>query len=253
MNTISMQTVTITAETLQVLAKQKEFGNLVALYITYVEITTWQRNNSVKATTEFMAKRLRWDRHKIIRLKKILISLDLVRDVIKKDDKGKVIGHFILVRHVYADESNHPAENPQGGNNHSVEFEQTSAKDLKESAKDLKESTLDAETALQLQTIYTAYLTHVKLDVQALRNMPVDMVTKMLDDASKKYRLTPKRKAKVLTRLKDSGYDACLKAIQNIGKSDWHRDNGDGEWYAHIDWIFGSYEKTEEWSNKNGN
>lgn len=141
MGTVSLQTVTITAETLQLLAKQKEYGNLLALYIMYVEITTWQSNNSVKATTEFMAKRLKWDRHKIIRLKKVLVKLDLIRDVVKKDDKGKVLGHYILVRHVYNDESIHPAEKPQGGIHHRVESKQTSANNLNKSANDLKEST----------------------------------------------------------------------------------------------------------------
>ena len=75
----------------------------------------------------------------------------------------------------------------------------------------------------------------------------------ILDKAKNKYRLTEKRRAKVASRLKDAGYDMIKQAIINCSKSDFHR--GDSEksngWKAGLDWICNSYEKVEEWANRN--
>lgn len=100
METVSFQPVTVTAETLQRLSKQDKYPELLALYMSYVEMTTWQHNNSIKATTDFMAKRLHWTEKKIRTHKKTLTELGLIEDIIRKDETGKITGHYILVKYV---------------------------------------------------------------------------------------------------------------------------------------------------------
>lgn len=109
--------VTITAETLQILYKQPNAMRLITLYMAYVEISTWQSNNSVKATTSFMAKRLGWTTKSVQSAKKRLKELGLIEDVRRTDDNHKVIGYFVLVKFVIKND-----EKPVGGLSEGVDY-----------------------------------------------------------------------------------------------------------------------------------
>lgn len=70
----------------------------------------------------------------------------------------------------------------------------------------------------------------------------------LLEAAARKTSLTPKRYQKMSLRVGELGIDSCVKAIQKIAQSEWHRGENDNKWKATIEWLFGSREKTEEWS-----
>ena len=63
------------------------------------------------------------------------------------------------------------------------------------------------------------------------------------------YKLTDKRKAKIAARLREFSVEDLLLAIRNISADDFYTGGGDRKWFAHLDWIFNSYERTEEWVN----
>lgn len=72
----------------------------------------------------------------------------------------------------------------------------------------------------------------------------------LLESASRKTRLTDKRKQKLAARLDSLGVELCSKAIVNIGRSDFHRGVNDRKWKATIEWLFNTDEKVEELANR---
>lgn len=98
---IKMSPVTITGETMAVLRHEKNYSDLLALYITYAEVTQWQNTNRIKATGSFMQKRMGWGRDRLIKNKKRLVELDLIANTITHDGK-KISGHFIDIKYVIA-------------------------------------------------------------------------------------------------------------------------------------------------------
>ena len=73
----------------------------------------------------------------------------------------------------------------------------------------------------------------------------------LLEELAKSYRLTPKRKEKIGARIKDAGYEMLVRAIKNITDSPWHMGDNDREWKADLaEFLCRSYEKVEEWANK---
>jgi hypothetical protein len=131
--------VTITFETLDRLCKEDKSADLIALYMSYVAITQWQNTTSIKATTDFMATRLKWDRHKLIATKKKLEQLGLIEARTTKDKLGKVTRHYIRVMYVITSETQ-SGQNPQGGETHSVEMAHTSTINEQQSASNLQKS-----------------------------------------------------------------------------------------------------------------
>ena len=103
----------------------------------------------------------------------------------------------------------------------------------------------------EIQKLYRLYLREMKVDPQDLAAASTpEQRRDLIIAASKRYKLTPKRRDKIRLRVQDAGYDMCKRAIINLGKSDWHRGVNDSGWSADIDWLFGSFEKTETWANK---
>lgn len=96
---IRMKPVTITGETMSVLREEKNYSDLLALYMTYAEITQWQNNKRIRATGTFMQKRMNWGKDKLTKNKARLIELGLVNDVSTREN-GKITGHFIEVSYV---------------------------------------------------------------------------------------------------------------------------------------------------------
>lgn len=117
--------VTITFETLDRLTKEKKPADLIALYMSYAAIVQWQQTTTVKATTDFMATRLGWGRDKVIRTKKKLENLGLICSVARKDEKGKVTGHFVRVMYIITSEAQ-STQKPEGGFVHTVDSKDTS-------------------------------------------------------------------------------------------------------------------------------
>lgn len=130
----SFTPVTVTVETLQVLSKQPHYADLLALYMACVEITTWQKNNSIKASKGFMMERLHWGETKLLRTKKSLVKLGLLQNKTTKDNKGLITGHYVLVKHIVS--TTH--QTPGAGLDHALDFEGTSANDLQLSANNSK-------------------------------------------------------------------------------------------------------------------
>ena len=89
---------------LDLLLKESDGDNLIALYVFYYYTAKWQKTNQPKATTTYVMKGLGWGEDRVLRIKGRLKELNLVKDVIQRDSNGKIMGYFIKVNFIW---SNH--------------------------------------------------------------------------------------------------------------------------------------------------
>lgn len=192
-DTALFRPVTITFETLDRLTKEKNPSDLIGLYMSYVAIVQWQQTVNIKATTDFMATRLGWDRHKVIRTKKSLEDLGLIVSVARKDSKGKVTGHYIRIMYIITDVVQ-SGQIPQCGLVHSVESAHTSAANEQLSANNSQSFVQKQKELLLLVN---------KITGRSFRTLPERGVKKTLD-------------AFTLEEI-----DSALRAL---AADDWHRE-----------------------------
>lgn len=193
MQTVSFTPITVTVETLQILSKETNYANLLALYMACVEITTWQKNNSIKASRNFMMKRLNWGENRLSKAKARLVELGLLENVRRTKKDGTVEGHYVLVKHVI-----HTPLKPSAGFEHGVDSEGTSANDLQLNANDSK-------------TILPT-LTKQKKDLLVL----VNKVT------NRNFRTLPERGVK--KTLDAFSMVEIEYALRALAADDWHRE-----------------------------
>lgn len=99
---INNEPLVISKSIIDLFLKEEKPADLIALYTFYYYTAKWQRTNQPKATTNFTAKGLHWGDDKVIDRKKILIKLNLIENVMKKDKKtGKIIGNYIKVNFIW--------------------------------------------------------------------------------------------------------------------------------------------------------
>jgi hypothetical protein len=97
--------------TLDILLKQENPGDLIALYTFYYYTAKWQDTTKAKATTAYTAKGLQWSEPRVRRSKKKLIELQLVEDVRITDSKtGKVKGYYVQVKFIWTLAEAHPVD-----------------------------------------------------------------------------------------------------------------------------------------------
>lgn len=111
----------------------------------------------------------------------------------------------------------------------------------------------NTDTQNLIDKVYFGYLLNFRIDKDDYNLSSPERRLEILDKAKKKYKLTDKRKAKIASRLDDAGYEMIKQAIINCAKSDFHRGESDRSngWSANLEWICNSYEKVEEWANRN--
>lgn len=225
--TSSFTPLTITVETLQMLAKQEKYADLLALYMAYVEISTWQETQSIKATADFMMKRLNWGKSRFYQAKLALVKLGLIIDRQNKEQKsGKMMGHYILVRHIV----NHPTSFPEGGFDGRVGLETTSTTNL-------QESTTNQNKSAGMRASKMIKTSSGEITIE-------EFLSRIIVLVNKKEKVTAERVTLLRARLKDYTAVEVWKAAQAFSKSQWHRDNGQmsidnllrpskfGRWYA---------------------
>ena len=136
-NFLENQIIILTKQTLDVFLQQKNPMELIGVYSFYYYTAKWQKTNQIKCTTGYVAKGLSIGEAKVRAVKKQLIDLGLIEDVQSKDENNRITGHYIKINYVFKKETldklEPPLQNstgwnePQGGNNHSVENEETNA------------------------------------------------------------------------------------------------------------------------------
>jgi hypothetical protein len=139
--------------------------------------------------------------------------------------------------------SKHPSSNDEGGVHETMNIGNK------------KENKITSETMDQITKIYKLWCIYMIVDPEIRSHGAADSRAAALEEATKRYRLTTKRRDAVARRLADAGYEQLVRAIKSISQSPFHRDGIDnrgeeGTWKATLEWLCKSYEKVEEWANK---
>lgn len=195
--TATIEPVSVTRSTLHLLAQQENYAELLALYMAFVEVASWQKNNSIKATKSFMLNRLKWGGTKYSERKAKLIELGLIENITKKEPgTNKIKSHYVLVKHMVNIDS-HLHSQPEGGFHHQVDNSATSANDLNISANNINKNTSSYKKSNEL----------------------ISLVNRVI---GRQFRTLPaKGSKKTLETFSLEEIEQALVALKN---HDWHRE-----------------------------
>lgn len=105
----------LSKQTLDLLLKQRNPGDLISLYTFYYYTAKWQKTNQPKASVAYVAKGLHWNKDKVIKVKKQLEELGLIEEIRRVDENtGKVLGWYIRIVDLWKAEEPH-SSNPESG------------------------------------------------------------------------------------------------------------------------------------------
>lgn len=76
-----------------------------------------------------------------------------------------------------------------------------------------------------------------------------DLFVEKFNKNPKTFKLTPKRRKKIKTRLKDCGESMIRKAIENTANNSFYTGENERGWKADLDFILRSYEQVERLAN----
>ena len=76
-----------------------------------------------------------------------------------------------------------------------------------------------------------------------------DLFVEKFNKNPKTFKLTPKRRKKIKTRLKDCGESMIRKAIENTANNSFYMGENERGWKADLDFILRSYEQVERLAN----
>lgn len=105
-NFIENSLIILTKQTLDIFLRQENPSELIALYTFYYYTAKWQQTNQIKCTSHYVAKGIRWDRHKVLRVKKQLIDFGLIEEIRRVDPETKrVVGFYIKMNYIFKKET----------------------------------------------------------------------------------------------------------------------------------------------------
>ena len=106
-------------------------SDLIAMYMFYYYTAKWQKTNSVRATTGYVAEGLKWSIPRVQRSKKVLMELGLIEERRERDETGRIGKIYIQVNFIWGAEAteevvHHPRGSPPSGKtlewkNHAVD------------------------------------------------------------------------------------------------------------------------------------
>jgi predicted transcriptional regulator len=113
-------------------------------------------------------------------------------------------------------------------------------------------NTLSETELQQITTIHRQYVLRFIIDQNRREYAAPDELEKLVDDAIKsQYRLTPKRKSILHTRLKDAGYEMIKQALTKADKDPWMHGSNERGWVMDLyEYLLRSYEQVEKWARK---
>ena len=114
-NLVENNILILSKQTLDLLLKRRNPGDLISLYTFYYYTAKWQKTNQPKASVAYVAKGLHWNKDKVIKVKKQLEELGLIEEIRRVDENtGKVLGWYIRIVDLWKTEEPH-SSNPESG------------------------------------------------------------------------------------------------------------------------------------------
>jgi hypothetical protein len=82
--------------------KQENPGDLIAVYCHYYFTGRWQKTNQPWATDVYIRKGLKFSENRVRRARKKLEELGLIEIIEKRDKKGRIKGKYIKIKHIWS-------------------------------------------------------------------------------------------------------------------------------------------------------
>jgi hypothetical protein len=99
---IEEEPIVLSKAVMDLLLQQDKPADLIALYCFYYYTAKWQGLNQCKATISYVAKGLQWTKEKVYKNKNILTYLGLIESVRKRNNSGKIDGHYVRVNFMWS-------------------------------------------------------------------------------------------------------------------------------------------------------
>lgn len=108
----SNEPIVLSKHLLDLLLKEDNPAELIALYVFYYYTAKWQHTDQVRATNTYVIQGLHWGTEKIKLRKTKLVELGLIKNIIKKDQNGLFSGHYVYVNVLPSQENLHDYRSP---------------------------------------------------------------------------------------------------------------------------------------------
>ena len=92
--------IVISKATTDLLLKQENPGDLIALYWFYYQTAKWQKTNQPKCANTYIQKGLHWGHNKVQEIKNQLKNLHLIDSVIETNEHGIIVSHYVKVNFI---------------------------------------------------------------------------------------------------------------------------------------------------------
>jgi hypothetical protein len=93
------EVIILTTKTVELLLSKSP--DALSLYLFCIKNAKIQKTNCIFSVEKFGMKGLRWGRRRYRNAKNILIDKKFVEDVLRKNDKGKILGHYLKINYIF--------------------------------------------------------------------------------------------------------------------------------------------------------
>ncbi len=100
---IEKKIIILTTKTVEFLLSKNP--DSLALYMFYIKNAKIQKTNSIFNVESFGMKGLSWGRDRYRSAKKVLVEEKFIEDIIKKNDSGKITGHYLKINYLFSEDT----------------------------------------------------------------------------------------------------------------------------------------------------
>lgn len=108
LNDIADYLLILNRQTIESLFKLENSGDCIALYVMLYRTAKWQGTSSVRANDSYIRKCLGWGSKKTLATKKLLAGAGLIKQVARRDEAGKIVGHYIEISYFLSQNTQKP-------------------------------------------------------------------------------------------------------------------------------------------------
>lgn len=194
---VNNEPIVLSKSLLDILLNEKESHYLIALYCFYYYTAKWQKTNQPKVTNGYVTKKLQWGIPKIIKTKTKLIELNLIENVVTRNEKNQISGHYIKVNFIWSNEKATLC------NSHTVENENTNA------------------LSTNSKNIYREFLGFFPKDYQENDLFQKSLRRFVAHRKEKKQPLTSHSQKIAFNKLKQYSVEICIEAFNRSIENGW--------------------------------
>jgi len=104
---VEEEPIVLSKQLIDLLLKDKAtFTGAIALYCFYYYTAKWQKTNQPRVTVAFASKGIGCSERRIQVLKKVLIDLNLIKDITVRDSNGRIVRCFVKVNFIWSSNIN---------------------------------------------------------------------------------------------------------------------------------------------------